>query len=538
MCGFVATILPRGANKLSHRGPDGYGTTTELLHWANISVEMVRLAIVDRSSIKVPFDFRQSCGVVLAYNGELYNWRSLRGDLSDGIPWETNCDAEVIARSWRKWGPDMLARFNGMFGLCLIDTWTNNIFVARDRVGEKPLYYTPIGTGLAIASEIKALPIKFEECYCPELQTLEYDCLETTPFKDVKCLGPGEYLFLQRQTDLQNPKPVRWWSLPSSVDEDMSWECAVDETESLLIDAIKIRSACDVPVAVQLSGGLDSAIIQAVVQSERLYTVTFPDEGIDNLALAREASGGREPVAVSFGMLDLQRELPKIAWHLDTPATWSAVAQWFMNKEIANDGGVVVLSGEGADELFAGYSRYRFLWWLEQAAKDAKLSAYGPMYSNLFGSHADTLAKMLNRGGPDTLEHAKSLVNRFTCDEGLCRKAGRIDMSTSLQVLLRMADRMSSAFSLENRAPFFDYRLMELSARMPMQWKIDDHESKVVLRHVAHRLGVPKSITDENTKRGLFIPWQAWTGSKDWDRSGFATVMRKAWRDAFFNEKK
>jgi len=541
MCGFVGTLTPRAAHHLAHRGPDASGVVVESLEWGHVSLEMTRLAIVDRRKLQVPFDFRKSVGVVLAYNGEVYNWRQLRDELSDGTPWETDCDAEVVARAWRRWGVSMLDRLNGMWGLALVDERTNAVFLARDRAGEKPLYYAPLGAGWAFASEIKALPILLEEAMCPELETLEFDCLETTPFKGVRCLGPGEYILFKNASDLRSPKPFRWWQLPSGIEESMTWDAAVDQTHDLVVDSIKLRMVSEVPAAVQLSGGLDSSIVQAVAKADRLYTVTFPADGVDNVQLALEASGGREPKRVTFTFNDLERALHRVAYHLDTPGTWTAVCQWFMDEMIARDGGVVVLSGEGADELFGGYTRYRFLWWRRAiVSSDPHLREYEPMMKALYGDADALMAKMLNRGGDSTYEHARELIRRFGGDGDMCRRMARVDFYTTMQVLLRMADRMAAAHSLENRSPFLDYRLMELAARMPTRFKIDLRESKKVLREVARRLGVSAAIVDDKNKRGLFVPWAKWTSVRHaegdrgaWDRSLFAVMMRNAWRSAF-----
>jgi len=540
MCGFVGILTPRSAVRLFHRGPDAAGAIVETLPWANVSLEMTRLAIVDQHALKVPFDFRASTGIVLAFNGEIYGWRELRAALSDGTPWETDCDAEVVARAWRRWGTSMLHHLNGMFGLCLVDERTNTVFLARDRAGEKPLYYAALGSGLAFASEIKALPLRLEEAPCAELEALEFDCLETTPFAGVRCLGPGEAMHFHGVEDLREPKSYRWWMLPSAPDETMTFNDAVNETEALVVDAVRIRAVAEVPAAVQLSGGLDSAIIQAIVSSERLYTVDFPDDGVDNMRQAvLAAQGTATPNLVTFGLRDLETFLPMIAYHLDTPATWTAVCQWFLDGAIARDGSVVVFSGEGADELFGGYSRYRFLWWLEHMVRDPNLLTYGPMYLALFGDAVDVMARMLNRGGPATLAHARALVERFAGDGDLCRRMARVDFYTTMQCLLRMADRMAAAHSLENRSPFLDYRLMELAGRMPTRWKINEQESKVVLRAVARRLGVAEAIVDEKGKRGLFLPWMAWRGASGergaWDRGSFAREMREAWRKIFFS---
>ncbi len=537
MCGFTGTVIPRTGHILRHRGPDGIGSSSASLNWAHVAVEMARLAIVDRRQIGVPFDFRESCGVVLAFNGELYNWRELRSELSDGTPWETDCDAEVVARAWRRWGPSMLHRFNAMFGLVIIDSINNEVFLARDRAGEKPLYYAPFGTGLAFASEIKALPIRLEESLCPDVDVFEFDCLETTPFKDVRRLGPGQFIRLRSPKELSDIKCNTWWELPyGTVDENMTWDDAVEETYSLIVDAVKIRSVSEVVVGAQVSGGLDSAIVQAIAKCDKAYTVTFPDDGVDNLPLARLAAG-REPTPITFGMADLMRVLPEVVYHLDTPATWTSVCQWFMNKKMAEDGCVVALSGEGADELFGGYTRYRILHHIMKTQDDPFLADYSYARTRLLGTDEEIIARMLDRSDGSARNHALDIVRRFSKDSGnLLTNAMRVEFYSTMQLLMRMADKMAAASSIENRSIFFDYRLMELSARMPVWYKIDETGSKKVLREVAKWNGikVAPEIINETTKKGLFVPWSKWSGSNSWNRDSFAKLMKEVWRNRFF----
>ncbi len=545
MCGIVGavSIVPvhdfdTKLSRLHHRGPNGRGKLAVDLPWSRyVMLGMTRLAIVDRRPLEVPFDFRPSCGVVLAFNGEVYNWRELRTELSDGLPWQTDCDAEVVARGWRRWGVEMLGRLNGMFAFALIDTVAGELVLARDRAGEKPLYYAERHGLLSFASEIKALPgIQLHEYPCDDMETLEFDCGPTTPFNGVLSLQPGHFVRLSRAGQVLRPRT--WWSLPTDTQPVAELADVAEEAEALVIDAVRLRASADVPVAVQLSGGLDSAIIQAVANCERLYTVTFPEDGVDNLELARAAAGGVEPRTVTFGIHGLMDALPSIAWHLDTPATWTAACQWFMAKQMAADGIVVALSGEGADEVFGGYARYKALRWLDEMQQDPALAGYGVMLDRMLGG-GDPLVALLDRGvTAEASEHAERLVMRHGGDGGGGRPAqmARIDWHTTMQVLLRMADRMATAHSMENRSPFLDYRLVEFGARLPTSMKVDARKgTKLVLREVARRLGVPRQITDEQHKRGLFLPWSKWTGAPEWDRHAFSWTMQQAWRRAFFS---
>jgi asparagine synthase (glutamine-hydrolysing) len=233
---------------------------------------------------------------------------------------------------------------------------------------------------------------------------------------------------------------------------------------------------------------------------------------------------------VTFTKDELLAALPEVAYYLDTPATWTAVCQWFLNKRIAEDGGVVVLSGEGADELFGGYARYRVLHWLDTMIADPHLAGYGPLIQHAFGEvqPVSVPAHMLNRGGVGTLNHAITVVWQYGRGRTLVDTMSRVDFYTTMQALVRMADRMAACFGMENRSPFFDYRLMELSALIPSKTKITEHESKTILRQVARGLGVSWQITGERTKRGLTVP-ASW-GDGKWSRGWFAKEMQIAWR--------
>lgn len=543
MCGVWAAIVekenPVTFNPLAklltmrHRGPDALGVKNVELSWCNVVLGMTRLAIVDLSSQDVPFSVPYD-SAVLAFNGEIYNWRELREELSDGTPWATNCDTEVLIRGWRKWGTNVLQRLNGMFAFVLVDPSRDSIFVARDRAGEKPLYRAMNNDGVFFASEIKALPVELVETFDPEAEVLEFD-FRSTPFQAVVTVAPGSYFVLTAPRLFEERF---WWTFPSFEDFDKkdrfeNIHQAVGQLAEVLVDAVRLRSTCEVKVGLQLSGGLDSSIIHvACADPAQRYTVSFLEEGYNNLDLVKDLGPTK---AVTFGPTLLAEALPAVAYHLDTPATWSAVCQWFMFEQMSKDGVKVTLSGEGADELFHGYSRYRYLWHVEQAKMDGLLQGYKATADRVFGTDDDLLARLLNRGTtPESFERAKFFVSLYSGTGNLVDRMARLEWHTTMQCLLRMPDRMSSAFSLENRAPFLDSRVIDISARIPADFKIDPKWTKAVLRLVAEKLGVPYSITRATHKRGLALPWKAWFGGKDFDRAGFSTRMRDTWRGVFW----
>lgn len=533
MCGIVAAIgahptLP-ALDRIVHRGPDGRGECVIDLGWTTVALGMVRLAIVDRRPIPVPYRFA-SCGVTLAYNGEIFNWRALRHELSDGAPWETECDAEVLARAWRRWGAGCLARLNGMFAFVLVDELRREVFVARDRAGEKPLYVDSRagnGTEIAFASEAKAFA-NLIETPCADLVALEAD-FASTPLRGVVAFQPAT----SELYGGSGARRAQWWSLPMEADQGGS----VEELTALVTDAVRLRAA-DGPLAVQLSGGLDSAIIQRVALAERLYCVTFPE--INNVDGARAGADGRAVIPITFTREAMFSAMGEIAWHLDTPATWTAACQWFMAREMAQAGVRVALSGEGADELFGGYTRYRPLWWLDRVRQDRHLDGYAAQLDVLLGGdETEIVARLLCRH-PQGLRRVRRLVEQYGGDGNALARAMRMEFHVTLPTLLRMADRMTMAHGIEGRAPFLDFRIMEYAGRLRMDRKVGEEGGKLALRAVAQQLGVPSTIVQAKTKRGLAIPWFAWRTTRGegargaWDRAEFAEAMLAAWRGRFF----
>ena len=557
MCGIVGAIAPpryrgtalQGAGRLLHRGPDAQGSVSIDLPWARVVLGAARLAIVDPHPASMPSVYPR-LGVALAYNGEVFNWRDLRAELSDSaFPWETVGDTEVVARAWRKWGPDMLPRLNGMFALALVDLRDGCVMLARDRAGEKPLYYAVDRAQrlLHFASEIKALPIELHEQACPEIDLFEFDCLERTPWEGVHRFPPGHRFVADGPDDAADPRPVPWWTLPEPTDDPApllarQQDAAVDQLADLIADAVRIRTE-GVDATLLVSGGLDSAIVHRLADCRRVYCVTFDVPGYDTLAEARLAAPDAEIVPITFSAEEAATELPRIAYHLDTPATWTALAQYFAARAMAHDGYRVVLSGEGADELFCGYTRYRALWWLGLTRRDPHLACYQPTIDHLVaGDDRRLVARMLDRSaGGACLPDALALIDRFAPRAADAVTAlSRVEWHTTMQVLLRMADHMTAAWSVENRSPFLDWRVIELACRTPLSRKITPRWSKAILREVALRLGVDPRIVAATTKRGFAVPWNVWHAPDAarfergaFDRSGFAAAMREAWRAAF-----
>ena len=316
----------------------------------------------------------------------------------------------------------------------------------------------------------------------------------------------------------------------------------------LLLDAVRLRAIAEVPVALQFSGGLDSTLIRTATRRLGLqldaYCVTMDE--IDHLAVARRAAPGASITPVRVNKDAFFSALSDVVYHLDTPATWTAVCLWLLNERIAQDDHRVVLSGEGADELFLGYTRYRALFWLEQALADPLLSAYQPLITRALQDPEDACALLLDRGDNAlTRAHARAWIQTFGGQEPhAAARLGRTELATTLQVLLRMGDRTASAHSLENRCPFLDYRIVEFALRTPVDCLVTQRESKAILRHLGRRWALASSVVSEKTKRGLAVPWNLWDPSHAveglgqgsargaWDRRSFASLMQQTWRDS------
>jgi asparagine synthase (glutamine-hydrolysing) len=539
--------------KLRKRGPDGIGSASGTFGGVSYELGQTRLAICDTRDIEVPYRYPY-LGIMLAFNGEVYNHQELREILSDGTPWQTACDSEVVARAWRKWGVSCFERFNGMFAMAIVDERQRLAVLSRDRAGVKPLYLRTVPGALYFASEAKALPGPFVEKRCLEEEIFEFDCRSETPFEGIYSLLPGTFLSVHGDyPGSVNPLGMqKWWSMPKSVDHGMTWEGAVDELLFLVRDAIRIRVPTEVPYAQLLSGGLDSAIIQAVAWTDAKYVVTFPKyPDFDFMNEARRAARNMAVTPVTFDEGQFCQAMPDIVKALDTPAIWTAACQWFLFKRIRKDGHKVALSGEGADELFAGYSRYRPLWWLDRMARDPCLQGYGPTIATVMDG-SNPISGLLYRGkrtDAGMFRLAMILREFMAEDQSLADTASRVEFHTTMQVLLRILDRMSMVSGVEARTPFLDHRIVEFAARCPMKFKITENESKAVLREVARRLGVPRQITDEKTKRGFALPWPEWrhvvaqmmgeANSTDglsrgpWDRGLFVRWQKRLWRQAF-----
>jgi asparagine synthetase B (glutamine-hydrolysing) len=307
----------------------------------------------------------------------------------------------------------------------------------------------------------------------------------------------------------------------------MTGENVVERLTKALQEAVLEPLATGKRVAIQLSGGLDSAILQALAQVDDLYCVTFPE--VDNLTAAKLAAFGRDVKPVTFTkdeMIDVA--LPEVAKLTNGKGTWSQRRQWFIARAAAEDGVEMMLTGEGADEYFGGYARYRILWWLDQMMADPHLESYDSILNHMFGRKRTILVKMLSRTLPQ--DQAARMVDLDDPIRLLAESCASVEAHNGLRALLKFGRSMVEAHGMECDFPYMHPRVLGVAQHLTPDWKINAISSKVALRTVANDLGVHPAIINEQTKKGLFVPTE-WRDPTEppWSRRWFERLMEDAW---------
>jgi len=556
MCGICGRVALDGTpvdpapvramlERLVHRGPDSAG----MLEAPGVAAGIRRLAVIDVQGGDQPIANEDET-VTVVLNGEIYNFRELRRELeARGHRFRTRSDTEVLVHLWEDDGPALLERLNGMFAFCLHDRRTGETFLARDPLGVKPLYWTERAGSVTFASEIAALvtaggigtpqidPDALVELFC--LQFLSGDA---TLYRGVRKLRPGHALHVRDgRVEIR-----RYYEVPAPVPRDGVDDATfVAELRELLDDAVRCQRVADVPLGVFLSGGLDSSVVTALLagMSERpveTFSVGFAgDAALDERAFARAAAAhyGTAHHELVVSPVDIATHLPDLVRHLAEPVLDPALLPTFLLSRFARQRVTVVLTGEGADELFGGYKRYayqqRFGWIgalpgvkqlgrgalgdllprrVEQALEAA--SEDDPTQSHL--AWASVLGSRVARGLFDRERfeaYERRVAERFApyFDRAELRLADqlRADQSEWLpHNLLAKVDRATMACSLEARVPFLDRRIVDWAAGLPDAARIRGGETKRVLRE-AFRERLPASVLGR-AKRGFDLPLATW----------------------------
>ena len=568
MCGIAGFIAGHGAAnaaalapmlaRIAHRGPDGQGTFVE----GPAALGHCRLAIIDLEGGAQPL-YSEDKNLVVVFNGEIYNYRALTTELTAlGHTFATRTDTEVLLHGWEQWGRELLPRLRGMFAFALWDRRAGVLFCARDMFGIKPLYYCRCADGtLLFASEIKAFldhpsfAKRLNTAQLPLYLSCQYSPGRDTFFAGVQKLLPGHFLEFSDGI----VRTTRWVQ-PAFLPGDAPVSPA--EIEEVLRGSAAAHKVADVEVAGFLSGGVDSAYLTALARPARTYTISYAepkyDESFPARALARSLGVRNRVRRISPG--EFWDAVPAVQYHMDEPmADAAAVALYFLNREAARDV-KVVLSGEGADELFGGYNIYRdpftARWydrlppWL-RAGLGAAASLLPPargvnflvrrgmsLEERYFGPTAlfnerekrRLLADYAGDGDPMFLTEAI-----WDATEGLdpVTRMQQVDLNLWLagDILLK-ADKMCMAHSLELRVPFLDRKVMEFAEHIPDRYRINENGNKQVLRHAAN-----KSLPDEwatRPKVGFPVPIVYWLREQKW-YDYVKEYFTAPWASEFFN---
>jgi asparagine synthase (glutamine-hydrolysing) len=544
-----AGLLRRMTDLLAHRGPDGDGFHVD----GAVGLGHRRLAIIDLSGGAQPMATADGA-IWITYNGEIYNYRDLRQELSSlGFAFRTTSDTEVLLAAYEAWGVACLGRLRGMFAFAIWDSRRRRMFLARDRVGIKPLVYAWDGRGLRFASEVKAI---LEDPSVP--RDLDWEALRDylvhlcvpgprTIFRGIRKLPPASYLLCS--LDGGEPEIRTYWDLRMQPDHEIGEADWAHQLDHLLHEATRLHMVSDVPVGAFLSGGIDSSSVVACMARVstgpiKTFSVGFDEQQFDELRYARlvAARYGTEHFEIVVKP-DVMSVLPRLAQQFDEPfADASAIPTYCVSK-ITRDHVTVALSGDGGDESFAGYHRYAealrlhrridrspavvlkpLLRW--SAARRAP-GAKGRDFTALIGmAPLDRYFRMLRCRSDEALAalltpEAAAQVGPRVADgtlAALAAQAGTADFVSTLQYvdvhhylpedILTKVDRTSMLTSLEARVPLLDHVVMEHAARMPSSLKLRRGVGKYVLKE-AMRPYLPAEILSRR-KMGFGVPLATW----------------------------
>jgi asparagine synthase (glutamine-hydrolysing) len=552
---------------LEHRGPDGEG------HWihpnGHVAFAHRRLAIIDLVTGEQPMT--DGSGNWVTYNGEIYNYRELR-QLLGAAEFRTTSDTETILRGYRAWGADSVERLRGMFAYALWDEKGDTLFIARDRFGIKPLYYTVVDGVLLFASEVKAL-LPFVPEISTDLDgfkdylTFQFCLGGKTLFEGIQELLPGHFLRVRNGT----VETRRYWEVYFDPDFDHTPAHFEKRTRELLTESIELHLRADVPLGAYLSGGLDSSIVASLATLEHGpgllgFTGKFSRPGYDESEYARTLAGARdfELHEVDIDETDFVARMDDVVYHLDFPVAGPGSFPQYMVSELAARHRKVVLGGQGGDEIFGGYVRY-LIAYFEQCIKGAidgtmhsgnfvvtyesiipqlgTLREYKPLLrefwrEGLFDeldaryfrliNRAPTLGEEINwelLGSYSPFETFRSIFHGDNVrKEAYFDSMTHFDFKTLLPALLQVEDRVSMAHGLESRVPLLDHPLVELAATMPADVKFKDGHLKHVLK-TAFASFLPREIRERRDKMGFPVPLQEWLATPGLAREYVTDVL-------------
>src|SRR5215469_9462813 len=559
-----AAVLRNMCQTMFHRGPDDEGIHVE----GPVGIGMRRLSIVDLATGNQPIS-NEDGTIWIVFNGEIYNHAQLREELiARGHRYRTHSDTETIIHAYEEYGHDCVQHLRGMFAFAIWDRTKQRLFVARDRLGIKPLYYQLTDQSFHFASEIKVLfadpqaQPEFHRAVLPEYLAFGYVSSDETFYRGIRKLMPGHWLELDLNGDV---KIERYWDLsfPSAAADHYDTDSYVRSYRELLENAVNSHLMSDVPLGVFLSGGVDSSAVAALMTKIRrepveTFSVGYSEHAYSELPYARivaeHLKSSHHEVLVS--RQDFFESLPGLIWHEDEPIAWpSSVALYFVAR-LARERVTVVLTGEGSDETLAGYTRYAFT--LRNSALDRVYRTItpellrnlvrsgiqqGPLSAALYRKLEHTFLVRDGNSWPsfyfdnfysafseaeqrellsDDVREATGYpyggsIQYWNASSGdMLHRLLYTDIKTYLVELLMKQDQMSMAASIESRVPFLDHELVQFTASIPAKYDIKGLAGKFILKSAIENL-LPHDIVYRQ-KMGFPTPWAFWLAGLQLDK--------------------
>ena len=585
MCGFVGftgtidnrqDVLTAMMDRIVHRGPDMGGTRLT----DEVALGFRRLSILDLTEAGAQPMGNEDGSVFVVFNGEIYNFQELRAELEQmGYTFHCNADTEVLVHGYEAWGEDLVNRLRGMYGFVVYDAVRHKLYGARDIFGIKPFYYyradgkngRPATGDFLFGSEIKSFleHPRFVKAVNPEALrpylTLQFPATDETFFAGVYKLPAAHYFTYDLTTGAFDVR--RYWDADFSDDNSKTFDEYVEECDQVVHESVKAHRIADVKVGSFLSGGVDSSYIAACLMPDTTFSVGFDYKDYNETNYAAELSDklGIKNVRKMITADEFFDALPEIQYHMDEPqSNLSSVPLWYL-AQLAAEQVTVVLSGEGADELFAGYAYYedvpavaRYKRWVPLGIRQALgrfvenkhyfkgrnfLLKGAEMPEKWFvgqayvyrKDEADDVLKPAYASGKDAFDLCQPIYARV---KNFCSLSKRqyLDMNMWLpgDILLK-ADKMCMAHSLELRVPFLDKKVMEFAEHVPARFRVNERGSKQVLRHAANRCLPDEWAT--RPKKGFPVPLRYWLREQkyyDYVKEYFTAP----WAEEFFDTSK